>query len=205
MSIWFLISAIGAIATTPLHFFSVEHVWLRERYGSEKGTKIGDFLGLVSGWGFSFFWLGMWASPQPRFTLSFPLNLAGLVLEIDSLIPLLHLIISAPFLITGCWLGIKGVRETTLRVAETHRPHKVITTGVYSRVRHPQYLGGLLSHVGISFLLSALYSILSTPLMVLLIYLMSKKEEQELTREFRDEYENYRKKVPMLVPRPGRI
>lgn len=204
MLIWFLLSVIGVVATTPLHFFSVEHVRLQERFGSERGTKIGDILGLISGWGFSFFWLLMWVSPQPRFTLSLPMDLAGWVLKIDAAIPLLHLIIAAPFLIAGCWLGIKGVKETTLRVAETHRPYRVITAGAYSSVRHPQYLGGLLSHVGISFLLSSLFSILSTPLMVVLIYLMARKEEQELVREFGDEYEEYRKRVPMLIPRPGR-
>jgi len=41
----------------------------------------------------------------------------------------------------GAWFGIKGVTETTLKVAETHRPDRIVTTGVYSIVRHPQYLG----------------------------------------------------------------
>jgi len=88
-----------------------------------------------------------------------------------------------------------------LKVAETHRTEKIVTTGVYSIVRHPQYLGGLLAHLGISLLLSALYSLLFTSLMLVLIYLISKKEEQELIREFGKEYERYKKKVPMLIPR----
>ncbi|TET63583.1 isoprenylcysteine carboxylmethyltransferase family protein [Candidatus Bathyarchaeota archaeon] len=92
-------------------------------------------------------------------------------------------------------------RETTLKVAETHRTEKIVTRGVYSIIRHPQYLGGLLSHVGISFLLSAWYSLLSTPWMVVLIFLISKKEEEELIREFGKEYENYMEKVPMWTPR----
>jgi len=97
--------------------------------------------------------------------------------------------------------AIKGVKETTLKVAETHRTEKVITTGVYSIVRHPQYLGGLLAHAGTSFLLSAWYSLLFIPLIVVLIYLISRKEEEELIKEFGNEYEDYRKKVPMLMPR----
>ncbi len=101
----------------------------------------------------------------------------------------------------GFWLGIKGVKETTLKVAETHRTETIVTAGVYSIVRHPQYLGGLLAHAGISFLLSAGYSLFSTPLMIILIYLISKKEEEELVREFGKEYEDYKKKVPMLIPR----
>jgi len=37
--------------------------------------------------------------------------------------------------------------------------------------------------------------------MVALIYLISRKEEKELIREFGREYEDYKKKVPMLIPR----
>ncbi|UCC58799.1 MAG: isoprenylcysteine carboxylmethyltransferase family protein [Candidatus Bathyarchaeum sp.] len=89
----------------------------------------------------------------------------------------------------------------TVKVAETHRTDRVVTTGAYSIVRHPQYFGALLAHVGISFLFSAWYSLIFTPLMVVLIYLISRKEEKELIREFGKEYEDYKKKVPMLIPR----
>jgi protein-S-isoprenylcysteine O-methyltransferase Ste14 len=106
-----------------------------------------------------------------------------------------------PLFVVGAWLGIGGVNETTLKVAETHRTERIITTGVYSVVRHPQYSGGLFAHVGITFLLSAWYSLLSTPLMIALIFLMSRKEEEELIREFGKEYEDYAKNVPMIVPR----
>ncbi len=86
-------------------------------------------------------------------------------------------------------------------MAETHRSEKIVTRGVYSIVRHPQYLGGLLAHVGISFLFSAWYSLVATPLMVVLVYLVSRKEEEELIREFGKEYEDYKKNVPMLIPK----
>jgi protein-S-isoprenylcysteine O-methyltransferase Ste14 len=201
MYIWFFLSALGLIATISLHFLSVEHLKLQKRYGMEKGTKIGEIYGLISGWGFFFFWMGIWFSPQPRFTIPILQNLPVLLPVIDFSIPLLHLIICIPLLITGAWLAIRGVKETTLKVAETHRTETIVTTGVYSIVRHPQYVGGLLAHAGISFLLSAQYSLLLTPLIVVLIYLISKKEEEELIREFGKEYEDYKKKVPMLIPK----
>jgi len=191
------------IATISLHFLSVEHLKLQERYGKEKGTKIGEIYGLISGWGFFFFWVGIWVSPQPRFTVPILQNLSVLVPVVNFSIPLLHLAISTSFIIPGAWLAINGVKEVTLKVAETHRTDKIVTTGVYSIVRHPQHLGALLAHVGISFLLSAGYSLLFTPLMIALIYLISRKEEEELIREFGKEYEAYKKKVPMLIPRLG--
>jgi protein-S-isoprenylcysteine O-methyltransferase Ste14 len=201
MYVWFFICVLAVIAVVPLHFLSVEHLKLQERYGKEKGTKIGKVYGLISGWGFFFFWIGIWVSPQPRFTVQILHNLSVLVPVANLSIPLFHLIISMPFILLGAWLAIKGVKEVTLKVAETHRTEKVVTTGVYNLVRHPQHLGALLAHVGISFLLSAWYSLLFTPLMVVLIYLISRKEEEELVREFGKEYEDYKKRVPMLIPR----
>ena len=112
-----------------------------------------------------------------------------------------HLLLSVPFLIAGSWLAINGIKATTLKVAETHRTETIVTTGSYSIVRHPQYLGGLLAHVGISFLFSAGGSFLVTPLMGALVYLISRKEEEELIREFGKEYDDYAKRVPMLIPR----
>jgi protein-S-isoprenylcysteine O-methyltransferase Ste14 len=114
---------------------------------------------------------------------------------------LLFLIPSIVFIVLGAWLGISGVKQTSLKAAEMHRSENIVTTGVYSIVRHPQYLGGLLAHVGVSLLLSALGSFIVTPVMVSLIFLISWKEEKELIREFGKAYNVYKKKVPMLIPK----
>jgi protein-S-isoprenylcysteine O-methyltransferase Ste14 len=197
----FFICALGLVAVTPLHFLSVEHVKLEAKYGKEKGAKIGEICSYISGWGFFLFWIGTWVSPQPRFSIPAFQNQLFSIPFADLAVPMLHLVVFVPLFAVGAWLGVKGVSGTTLKVAETHRTERIITTGVYSIVRHPQYFGGLLAHMGITFLLSAWYSLLSTPLMIALIFLMSRKEEEELIREFGKEYEDYRKSVPMIVPR----
>jgi len=199
--IWFFICALGVFATIPIYFLSVEHLKLQEKYGKKKGTKIGDIFGLISGWGFFFFWMGIWVSPQPIFVIPILQTHSVVVSAMNLSIPLLHVIICTVVLAPGAWLAINGVRETTLRVSEIHRTETIVTIGVYSIVRHPQYLGGLLAHLGISFLLSAWYSLLLTPIMIVLIYLISRKEEEELIKEFGKEYEDYKRKVPMLIPR----
>jgi protein-S-isoprenylcysteine O-methyltransferase Ste14 len=201
MYIWFFISLFGFIAIILPYFLSLEHLKLEEKYGKEKGKNIGEICGVISGWGFFLFWFGIWFSPQSRFTIPIFQDLSIQPPVVNLTIPLLHLLIFIPFFVVGAWFGIKGVTETTLKVAETHRPARIVTTGVYSIVRHPQYLGGLIAHIGFSFLLSALYSLLSTPLIAALIYLISRKEEDELTKEFGEEYAGYKKKVPMLLPR----
>jgi len=183
------------------YFWSLEHTKLQQRFGLEKGMKIGALLGLISGWGFFIFLFGIWLSPQPRFVLPILQDQSLVVPIINFKIPFIHLIIFLPIIIIVLWISLKGVLEVTLKVAETHRAEKVITTGVYSVVRHPQYVGALLAHLGISILLSALYALLLTPFLGIYIYLISWKEEKELINEFGKEYEDYRKMVPMFIPR----
>jgi protein-S-isoprenylcysteine O-methyltransferase Ste14 len=191
----------GFIAIIPLYFFSLEHLKLEKKYGKAEGKNVGEICGVISGWGFFLFWFGIWFSPQTRFTIPLFQDIFVQVPVVNLTIPLLHLMIFILFFIVGAWFGIKGVTETTLKVAETHRPTHIVTTGVYSIVRHPQYLGGLIAHIGISFLLSALYSLLATPLIAALIYIISRKEESELIKEFGKEYADYKKRVPMLIPK----
>jgi protein-S-isoprenylcysteine O-methyltransferase Ste14 len=201
MYIWFFICILAVIAVIPLHFLSVEHLKLQEKYGKKKGKKIGEIYGLISGWGFFLFWMGIWISPQPRFSISIIQKQPILVQIINISVPLFHLIISLIFIIPGAWFAIMGVRKTTLKVAETHRTEKIVSSGIYLFIRHPQYLGGLFAHIGISFLFSAWYSLLFTPLIVIIIYLISRKEEDELIREFGKEYRDYKKKVGMFLPK----
>ena len=199
MYVWFVICVAGLVAIMPLYSLSVEHFKLRRKYGEQKGNRIGEVFGLVSGWGFFLFWIGIWVSPQPRFVIPILQDLRVAVFGFSVL--LLHVMVSVPFIGLGAWLGIEGARGVTLRVSETHRTERIISTGVYSVVRHPQYLGGLLSHIGISFLFSAFLSLVSTPLVILVVYVLSRKEERELMKEFGDEYVDYKGKVPMLIPR----
>ena len=201
MYFWFFVSLFGFIAILPLYFLSLEHLKLEEKYGKRKAKRLGDVYGVISGWAFFLFWFGIWFSPQDRFTVPMFQELLIPLPVLNIAIPVLHLIVFVPLFAAGAWLGIKGVAETTLKVAETHRPVKVVAAGVYTIVRHPQYLGGLLAHVGFSFLFSGLYSLFSTPLIVMLVYFISRKEETELVKEFGQEYEDYKKKTPMLVPR----
>jgi protein-S-isoprenylcysteine O-methyltransferase Ste14 len=201
MYILFFIFLLGFIATLPLYFLSLEHQKLEKKHGAGKAKKIGDIYGIISGWSFFLFWFGVWFSPQTRFIIPIFEDLFIRLPIFNITIPILHLAIFAPLFAVGAWFGIKGVTQTTLKVAETHRPTKIVKTGVYSIVRHPQYLGGLLAHIAFSFLLSGMYSLLSTPLIVALVYLISRKEESELNKEFGQEYLSYKKKTPMLLPK----
>jgi len=204
MSFWFIVSLLGVFAVVPVHFISVDHARLDEKYGAEKGKKIGSILGMISGWGIFVFLIGLWISPQPIFFVPLLQEIVQIIPIIGFFvlqIPIVHFVLAIIFLIPGAWLGIKGVTEIGLKVSETHRPEKVITTGLYSKMRHPQYTGAILSHIGITFLLSSFYSLLVTPLVIFINYILCWKEEKELVRQFGENYVRYKKLVPMFFPR----
>lgn len=99
------------------------------------------------------------------------------------------------------YLGLKGVKDLGLEAAETHRSEEVCSRGIYARLRHPQYAGGLAAHLAFTFLLSGLHSLLAFPPMILYVILLCRMEERAMVREFGAEYEEYRRRVPMLIPR----
>lgn len=117
MDVLFFICILGVVSVIPIHFSSVEHLRLEEKYGRNKG-RVGKTYSLISGWGFFLFWAGLWFSPQSRFIVPVFPNLAVTVPVASFTIQIAHLIIFVPFFFIGAWLGIEGVKETTLRVAE---------------------------------------------------------------------------------------
>ena len=197
--LWFLISVLCLIIGVFFHLKSVEHIGLQEKYGNEKGIRLGKIYAMISSLEY-IFWVGLWVSPQPLVIIPVISNLTVLIVGLS--IPILHLIISLPIIAVGAWFGIEGVRETGMELAETHcSPKKIINIGIYSVVRNPQYFGWFVAHIGISIFLSVGYSMLFTPVLAVLIYQISKKEENELIKEFGKEYEDYKQEVPMLIPR----
>ncbi len=201
MSAQFTLSVMGLIGVVPLHFWSVEHEMLHERFGREKGRKVGEALGLISGWGSFLFSIGVWLSPQPHFSLLSAVSTGVKILGAHIHLSPVNAALAIPFIAAGGWLGVRGVAEVSLKVAETHRADRVMTAGVYSKVRLPQYLGGIISHVGVSLLLSAWYFLLLTPIIGVLYYILSWKEEQELVKEFGGECMKYQGEVPMIIPK----
>ena len=195
---WLIISLLAFTLNVPLYYLSVEHRRLEMRFGVERGRRVGEALGLASGWGMFVYWMGIWVSPQNRFTIPFGSSMLRLM-GVEA--TLAHLVVSVLFLVPAVFFGVGGVMELGLRVSETHRPVAVVETGVYAHVRHPQYFGGFLAHLGVSVLLSARDSLLLSPVVLVLLYIVCRKEEAELVNEFGEDYAEYRERVPMLLPR----
>jgi protein-S-isoprenylcysteine O-methyltransferase Ste14 len=76
---------------------------------------------------------------------------------------------------------------------------QLVDSGIYSIVRHPQYLGGILAIFVATPLLYPhwIFVVLGVPGIVIL-YLSTREEEKRLIERFGDDYHTYMKKVPRM-------
>ncbi|MFC1991640.1 methyltransferase family protein [Chloroflexota bacterium] len=82
-------------------------------------------------------------------------------------------------------------------------PPKLITSGLYAYVRNPMLLGLFMFLVGLGIILGSLSLIfIFTPLFILINVLYLKGiEEKEMEKKFGIQYLEYKKKVPMFIPK----
>jgi protein-S-isoprenylcysteine O-methyltransferase Ste14 len=82
-------------------------------------------------------------------------------------------------------------------------PQRLVTSGLYSRVRNPMVLGWTIILFGVGILLNSISLIsIFTPLFILLNVLYLKTiEEKEMEKKFSEEYLKYKQTVPMFIPR----
>lgn len=77
----------------------------------------------------------------------------------------------------------------------------VIKTDVYAIIRHPMYFGSILLYLGFVILSFSLIALLVFIIIIIFYYYLCCFEERILIEKLGDEYKNYMKKVPMLIPR----
>jgi protein-S-isoprenylcysteine O-methyltransferase Ste14 len=75
---------------------------------------------------------------------------------------------------------------------------KIVTSGLYALVRHPQYLAGILFSLSITFITQSWISLILTVVIVILTYQWTYDEDKDLTERFGDEYSQYIENVPRL-------
>jgi len=175
-------------STVPLFWLMVHpraHKW-REKQRS-------PFRVLVPAWVMMWFGIGaisgQWRTLQFYSTswswgLALPLFLAGSILYVRS---------GAHF--TLAQLG--GLPE----VRANHNDGRLMTTGIRARVRHPIYLAHLCEMFAWSVGTGLLMCWLLTGFALLTGTVMIRMEDAELETRFGDEFKEYRRKVPGVVPR----
>ena len=120
-----------------------------------------------------------------------------------------NLLLFSERLLFGRIVAVTGLIIFLVALVQLLRKNKkVITTGLYSVVRHPQYFGITVMTLGFSimciqFTWSTDPKVLYVWLIQVLGYiLLAVYEEQYLLREHKIEYQQYRQKVPFIFPSP---
>src|SRR3989442_5809401 len=80
------------------------------------------------------------------------------------------------------------------------RSSGLVSTGIYSRLRHPRYLDYMLSFLGLAVLTGAAGYFLLAFITILLYLIVVPLEERELREQYRAQYDAYARTVPRFVP-----
>jgi protein-S-isoprenylcysteine O-methyltransferase Ste14 len=78
---------------------------------------------------------------------------------------------------------------------------QLVTDGIYRRTRHPHYLSNIIWGASLPFLFSSWWSLLFFVFSLFVVYFLIRREEETLVQEFGKEYEDYKARVPMLIPK----
>ena len=81
-------------------------------------------------------------------------------------------------------------------------PGKLLTEGIYSRVRNPRYIEALLWVMAYALFANYLEAYIVVVLCLPLIYFVVRLEERELRERFGTAYKEYCRRVPRFVPKP---
>jgi protein-S-isoprenylcysteine O-methyltransferase Ste14 len=131
-----------------------------------------------------------WVLQGLSFGLSSPLVAGVLLVAFGG-----YLRITSRRALMGAGFGL--LNSARLQIVEGHR---LVTDGVYSRIRHPLYLGEITRNLGFTLILSSMYGFAIVLFGGLFLPFRIEIEERMLLEEFGEEYEEYRKRTKKLIP-----
>lgn len=79
------------------------------------------------------------------------------------------------------------------------------TSGLYSRVRHPQYVGFIVVMLGFLLQWPTIPTLVMFPILASMYVRLARREEREALEAFGEEYARYARATPAFLPRLGRI
>lgn len=109
---------------------------------------------------------------------------------------------AAILLLVGLYLMDRSHRVVLYTSREEAQSQaRFVDSGVYSRVRHPMYLGGLMILLGFLLLSASLIAFVVWMLFFIFMDRMAAYEEEDLIRILGEEYVSYQHRVPRWFPR----
>lgn len=103
---------------------------------------------------------------------------------------------------TIVFAGATLVADGWRRIHRARRENRLVTDGVYARMRHPQYTGLFLIVFGEGIVhWPTIVSVAAFPVIVIAYTVLARKEERQMVEQFGEAYRAYQQRVPMFVPR----
>jgi protein-S-isoprenylcysteine O-methyltransferase Ste14 len=113
---------------------------------------------------------------------------------------MIAMILGYVLLFAGIGIFMEGWRE----LHRARRENRLVTDGLYRFVRHPQYTGLFIALFGEGIVhWPTIFSVALFPVIVLAYYLLARSEERKVEEEYGEKYREYRRRVPMFIPRWG--
>jgi protein-S-isoprenylcysteine O-methyltransferase Ste14 len=105
-------------------------------------------------------------------------------------------ILSNVLIVAGFW--ILASAWNVLYAAQ--RKRQLATSGLYARVRHPQYDGFILIMIGFLLQWPTILTLVMFPVLVWMYVRLAKAEERDALRDFGEEYRQYAAATPAFIP-----
>ncbi|MEI6696713.1 MAG: isoprenylcysteine carboxylmethyltransferase family protein [Bacteroidota bacterium] len=123
----------------------------------------------------------------------------------------LRVAVSLPFFLTAVFFMLssnifllkigKGGPAEGFNIAISPRTKKLVSNGPYSYTRNPMVFGALSLYFSIAIFLNSLLCLISVFILLIIVYCyLIFSEEKRLLKDFGKDYQDYKKKVPMLFP-----
>ena len=116
-------------------------------------------------------------------------------------------IIGLVIFVAGSWLQVKSFKslgESYSQEVVVLKKHEIKITGYYKLIRHPQYLGQIISDIGLGLALLSYAVLISVVVFELPLFIMrARLEEKILLKHFSEQYSTYKKKAGFFIPFVG--
>ncbi len=125
--------------------------------------------------------------------------LLGWAAEFRSFVPFsIRLPISLALILVGLYMALAGIHQVFSDYTEQPR---MVTSGLFSLMRHPVYLGALIIYVGLLVLILSPLAFLAFLGAILLYNWLALDEERRMLKVFGDQYQSYCQQTPRWLPR----
>lgn len=102
--------------------------------------------------------------------------------------------------LVGTAISFMGLALIVIGWMQIHRATRIVTTGIYKYMRHPQYTGILLFTFGWLVHWPSIVTLALWPVLIVMYTWLAKYEEKQALEEFGDEYAMYANRTKRFIP-----